>query len=133
MKLSKHFDTNTDLMLRCPCCRRADFDEEFIEKMERLRVITAQPMVVVSGFRCDKYNAKAGGSPGSEHTLGLAMDIKVWDSTHRHRLLKYSFQPQLDITRHGIENTTMHIGMGNSDTGHPLEKLWHYYKKYRRK
>jgi hypothetical protein len=132
-KLSKHFDTNVDLMLSCPCCGRADFDEEYIERMERLRVITNAPMVVVSGFRCEDYNSspKVRGKPGSEHTLGLAMDIKVWDSGHRFDLQYYG--PKCGLTRFGIENTTMHIGGGNADTGHPERKTWHYYAKYRRK
>lgn len=35
------------------------------------------PVHITSGYRCPKLNNKIGGSPNSQHTLGLAADIRV--------------------------------------------------------
>jgi uncharacterized protein YcbK (DUF882 family) len=37
----------------------------------------ALPIIVTSGFRCNRHNKEVGGVGGSEHTKGLAADVHV--------------------------------------------------------
>jgi uncharacterized protein YcbK (DUF882 family) len=61
----------------CRCCNRVKLQPELLEKLEILRSIVNEPLVVVSGFRCKKHNTAVGGSPKSQHLHGRAADIKV--------------------------------------------------------
>ncbi|HKR04422.1 MAG TPA: D-Ala-D-Ala carboxypeptidase family metallohydrolase [Bacteroidia bacterium] len=45
--------------------------------LDPLRDQIKQPIYVSSGFRCVKVNAAIGGAKNSQHTKGLAADIKV--------------------------------------------------------
>lgn len=36
-----------------------------------------RPILITSGYRCEKLNKIVGGSPTSRHMLGLAVDIRV--------------------------------------------------------
>lgn len=52
-------------------------DPGFLEKLERLRMIHyARPLVVSSGYRCQRREAAVGGS-GANHPKGLAADLIV--------------------------------------------------------
>lgn len=45
--------------------------------LEPLRRKLNQPIIVTSGFRCEKLNKVVGGSPTSQHRYGQAADIRV--------------------------------------------------------
>ena len=63
--------------LQCPCCERADFQEGFLDRLERLRVDFGEIMPINSGFRCPNYNetvSKTGRN--GPHTRG-AVDVAV--------------------------------------------------------
>lgn len=44
--------------------------------LEPLRVHYGRPIIITSGFRCEKLNKAVGGSPTSQHVLGQAADIR---------------------------------------------------------
>lgn len=46
-------------------------------QLEKVRDCAGGPLFVTSGYRCPALNALVGGSPGSDHMLGLAADIHV--------------------------------------------------------
>lgn len=75
----------------CPCCGKADMDQAFLDKLQEFRIAAATPMVITSGFRCPSYNKKIGGSKGSQHMLGKAVDISVITSSARYKLVKYAY------------------------------------------
>lgn len=58
--------------------------------LDPLREKFGQPIIVTSGYRCEKLNSAVGGAKGSQHTLGEAADIRtVSDSRDDNmRLLK---------------------------------------------
>ena len=74
IKVSKHFYLNE---FECPCCHRVMLDEGLLESLERLRRLWGKPIVITSGYRCEKHNLAVGGVRGSQHTLGKAVDIAV--------------------------------------------------------
>lgn len=45
------------------------------EFAESVRGVLGCPMVITSGFRCEKLNAKLGGSPTSQHRFAEAIDF----------------------------------------------------------
>lgn len=55
------------------------------KKMEEIRLIVIEPIVITSGFRSKALNKAIGGAPNSAHLDGLAADW--YPLTSRHRLL----------------------------------------------
>lgn len=45
--------------------------------LEPLREYLGKPIVITSGYRCEKLNRKVGGSSSSQHLYGQAVDIWV--------------------------------------------------------
>jgi zinc D-Ala-D-Ala carboxypeptidase len=63
---------------QCSCCKRVILDFRLVDLLEALRRrIGDKPVIVNSGYRCEEYNNKVGGVPGSYHLLGMAADVKV--------------------------------------------------------
>jgi len=72
-QLTKNFHIDE---FRCRCgCGRAEVQQKFVEKLQRLRNLCRRPIIIVSGYRCSDYNRKIGGHPNSYHCQGLAADI----------------------------------------------------------
>lgn len=82
LQLSEHFRGGE---FRCAGCAKAapcachgavNVDSVLIEALEHVRAkVIGGPVVVLSGFRCDPYNAYVGGHPRSYHRYGMAADI----------------------------------------------------------
>lgn len=49
---------------------------ELAQLLEKIRTIYGKPMIVTSGYRCEKLNKAVGGAKGSQHRLGQAADIR---------------------------------------------------------
>lgn len=45
--------------------------------LEPLREYLGKPIIITSGYRCEKLNRKVGGSSSSQHLYGQAVDIWV--------------------------------------------------------
>lgn len=45
--------------------------------LQLIRDFVHVPLKINSGFRCEKYNEKVGGSTGSKHKLGIAADLNA--------------------------------------------------------
>ena len=68
------------LEMRCRCwsgCDAPAMDAAFMERLNALRHEWGRPLIVNSAARCAAHNAKVGGSPKSQHLLGLAADLRV--------------------------------------------------------
>jgi uncharacterized protein YcbK (DUF882 family) len=63
----------------CRCgeedCDAAPMQEEFLEKLERLRRAWGRPLSPTSARRCKRHNEKVGGVPKSQHLFGNACDF----------------------------------------------------------
>lgn len=46
-------------------------------RMDSIRFLVGEPLIVTSGFRCPKLNCAVGGSPDSYHLSGLAVDFTI--------------------------------------------------------
>ena len=85
---------------RCKCGCGMDMQTIAIQQLHQLRVLHNKPLIINSGARCARYNKKVGGSTGSYHKSGLAVDIRcgcklcrfaslfrVYRKAHLYRLL----------------------------------------------
>jgi uncharacterized protein YcbK (DUF882 family) len=59
--------------LACKHCGEFYLDEESMDALQDLRKLWGNPIIINSGHRCLKHNAKVGGTPGSQH-LKIAFD-----------------------------------------------------------
>lgn len=53
------------------------FRGEVIHRLERLRAVFGRAVIVNSGYRDPRYNARVGGARRSQHMYGAAADIVV--------------------------------------------------------
>ena len=72
--LSPHFSRKE---FECRCCGRLVLDDNLLDGLEALRKLAGVPVVVNAGYRCRQHNQEVGGVPNSQHTQGLAADIRL--------------------------------------------------------
>lgn len=75
-KISPHFN-RSEFRCKCGNCGFDTVDVDTLDVLEAVRTHFDAPVVINSGYRCPAYNAKIGGAPSSQHTLGRAADIRV--------------------------------------------------------
>jgi uncharacterized protein YcbK (DUF882 family) len=51
-----------------------------VELAESLRDRLGRPILVTSGYRCQRHNREVGGSPTSRHMAGRALDMAAAES-----------------------------------------------------
>lgn len=90
MNLSNHFTleelTDSDLAIRkgidnSPPTEILSNLHVLADGLERARIVLIAPIIITSGYRCQKLNEAIGGAKNSQHTQGLAADIKVPNMT----------------------------------------------------
>jgi zinc D-Ala-D-Ala carboxypeptidase len=117
-KLSRHFKASE---FACKCgCGGKKISMELVEKLEKVRVLYGLPMKITSGYRCLEHNSKVGGSPGSSHIDGEAVDIECVDSGKRDILVGFL---RGQFTRMGIAQNFIHVDVSKSKVS-PV--LWVY-------
>ena len=57
-----------------------------VNVLEPLRNILDEPIIITSGYRCEKLNSLVGGVKGSFHTKGCAADLMVKSAQHAKRI-----------------------------------------------
>ena len=67
--LTEHFNLKE---FECPCCHRVRICPLLLLRLEKVRVLWGEPMVLTSAFRCDAHNSAVGGVKNSLHRLGQA-------------------------------------------------------------
>jgi hypothetical protein len=76
-QLSKNFKSNEFNCQGKDCCTKTQIDDKLVEHLQNIREHFDSPVTISSGYRCSKHNKKVGGSSGSYHTKGMAVDIMV--------------------------------------------------------
>ena len=92
-----------------------------LEKLDRARDIAGVPFVVNSGYRTQLHNAKVGGSDGSSHLQGYAVDLSCTTSINRFKIVKALLKA--GFTRIGIAKTFIHA---DDDPNKSPEVIWTY-------
>ena len=103
----------------CPCCCKNEINESFLASLTDAREYCRIPMLINSGYRCEKHNKKVGGKVGdkakgiqaSTHTVGAAADIHCTES--RQRALILCGLLEAGFSRIGIAKTFIHVDMAD--------------------
>lgn len=121
-RITEHFTWGK---IVCPCCERIRITPAFwrhMEALERLRVALGFPLIVNSGYRCEKHNMEVAGSSGSMHML-IATDVRPnmldmsvmpveRESLTQGRLQEiYDRAPEFGFTGRGRYNSFVHLDM----------------------
>jgi uncharacterized protein YcbK (DUF882 family) len=70
------------------CCNNsAPISLKLVTLLQKLRNLSKKPLIVTSGFRCNKHNKAIGGAENSYHTKGMAVDVKTPLPAHDFLLL----------------------------------------------
>ena len=70
----------------CKCCGQVHMNQDFLDQLEIARGIRGVTYYIESGYRCPVHN-KAVGSTSTNHTKGMAADIRAITGYVRGRVL----------------------------------------------
>lgn len=61
------------------CCDETLVDMQLVEYLQKIRDHFGKPIIISSGYRCERHNRSVGGATASKHKAGMAADIMVTD------------------------------------------------------
>ena len=100
---------------KCGCgCGQNNINELLIDKLENIRTVLRQKIIITSGYRCEKHNLEIGGVPDSSHLKGLAADIKIQSDKYLFEILPFTL---VEFNRIGIYKTWIHVDIDSDKTG----------------
>lgn len=105
------------------CCYETIITPLLVVYLQRIRNHFDAPVIINSGYRCNKHNKAVGGASGSKHRTGAAADIKVKGVSPR-RVAQYA--ETIGIRGIGLYDTFVHI-----DT-RTKKFYWYSHKQERR-
>ena len=94
-----------------------NMDNTLIYRLDQIRILLKQPIIINSGFRTNAHNIKVHGSSNSSHLAGLAADVHAPDSTFKFHFVRYSIW--LGICRLFIYENHIHIDI-DTDKPYPV-------------
>lgn len=115
----------SDEELKCKCgCNESKMDDEFMQKLIRIREDCGFPFSLSSAYRCPEHN-NAVSSTGltGPHTTGHAVDIKA-NSRQRYKVMEAA--RKVGFTRFGIAKSFIHIDDLTVSDGFDEEVIWTY-------
>lgn len=118
--LSKDFSRSE---FACKCgCGFADVSPLLVHRLQDVRDILGESLVITSGCRCEKHNKESGGTNPSAHTRGEAVDVQATKSSLRFELVLYGLS---FFSRVGIGKDFIHFDVSKTL---PQNVMWTYYK-----
>ena len=103
----------------CPCCKQVVMKDLTYQRFNLTRSIAGIPMVVNSGYRCEKHNKAVGGSANSAHLRG-AGDIKA--TTSKEKFLIVNAAIKAGFHRIGIYQNFVHLDDDDSLPDHVIRR-----------
>lgn len=103
-----------------PQCSKDDLNPLLLRLLEQLSEVVGT-LEINSAYRSVEYEKSKGRSGRSSHCQGLAVDIRVFNSSHRYKLLRTIFERKL-FNRIGIYSTFIHVDI---DLTKPENVIWY--------
>ena len=125
--MTPHFHVDSD-RLACQCGCGMLPEQDFMDKVEILRVRCGFPLPVTSAARCPEYNAKVSATGRSgPHTTGRAIDLAVSGQRALElvRMALASDFTGLGVNQNGSARFIHLDDLPNKD-GQPRPHLWSY-------
>lgn len=104
-----------------PSCSLQDMDQEFINKLDRLRETIGIPLVLNCAYRSKEHDLSKGRSGTGDHPKRKGVDIRCNTSQNRYRILHAAFK--LGFKRIGVAKSFIHVGDGDNL---PKDVVWLY-------
>lgn len=91
MKISKNFTLEEFIKSTTAKNKKIDntpgdteifYINKLAEQLQRIRDRYGKPIIISSGYRCDKLNRAVGGAKNSDHMFGAAADIHSVEDTY---------------------------------------------------
>lgn len=123
--MTPHFQA-AELECRCGCGMLPA--QDFMDKIEGLRVAYGRPLSVSSAARCPAHNAKVSGTGRTgPHTTGRAIDLRVSHADAWHLL---SLAMRYGFTGIGVQQKGggrfLHLDDLPNAEGQPRPTVWSY-------
>ena len=110
----------SEFLCKCGCGQGLlQMNDLVLQKIDFMRLIMNQPIVINSAYRCAQYNRIVGGEKDSSHKKGLALDLRVLNNSHRLKLLHYAYM--VGFRRFGLGKNHLHLDL---DTKKPWGIMW---------
>ena len=101
--ITKGYFTKRELACKCGICdSECDTDKHFLQRLLVFRVLLDMPVLVNSGFRCNKHALQS-----ANHGSGKAVDIECDNSRYRFKVIKAAITA--GFRRIGIGETFIHL------------------------
>lgn len=100
----KHFQPEEFTMDGKPVFNKMNPD--FLVKLDTCRELSGVPFRITSSFRTPEKNRRVGGSPGSMHLKGRAVDIECESGEDRAVIIKTALNLGLSV---GVMRTGLHL------------------------
>lgn len=76
IKLSRNFSLHE---FESPDTKEVIVYKDLIIKLQQARDIVKNPLIITSGYRTEKHNFQVGGKKKSQHRIGAAVDISLFN------------------------------------------------------
>lgn len=103
-------------------CTKSDMQPASLRRLERLREIVNEPLILTSAYRSPAHERLNGRDGKSAHTLGCAFDISCTSNALRYKLVSAALQ--VGFNRIGIGKNFVHVDDSNV---HTQMRIWTYY------
>lgn len=105
----------------CPCCRISKVEKGFLKLVNSfIRQYGIIDKENIGGYRCAKHNAATGGSKGSAHLKGLAIDIPVKSAREKRKMVRLA--DRMGFRGIGVYNG--HIHLDDMERWHKEKVMW---------
>lgn len=84
--------------------------------LDMVRVHIGKPILINSGYRCQKLNEMVGGVQNSMHTKGLAADFRTGEKEDINKMFEFLKKNQKEFKIKELINYKKFIHMGVSET-----------------
>lgn len=93
----------------------------FLELLDKCRDLAGVPFVITSSYRSPSKNRRVGGSVGSMHLYGRAVDIECPDGATRWKIVKAALSLGLSV---GVMRSALHLD------NREFPVMFDYYPRY---
>jgi len=94
---------------------------DFLIKLDTCRDLCGVPFSITSSYRSPEKNRRVGGSPGSMHLKGRAVDITCPDGVTRAKIMKTALTLGLSV---GVMRNGLHLD------DRETQIVFDYYQRY---
>jgi zinc D-Ala-D-Ala carboxypeptidase len=117
----------SDFACKCGCGENL-IDTAFVEELDELRHLLGFPLVISSGYRCQKHNAEVSTTgENGPHTKGRAVDFII-DRERAYKLVKFAMVrgfTGIGVSQRGAHRF-IHLDNLQNLPGQPRPTIWSY-------